>query len=405
MTLREGVRRLRADDPETGILVRVVLSALLIWAFVTAGPAGPGVRPVLAAALACWFVFVAADRRLPRLARVALALAAVLPAVAASQPDDASSLLYLYAALFTFVLLPRTPMWAILSLTAVVLAVLLTGLWMAGRGTAAMLTQPALIAVLVLFSLHRREYRLRAEQTALLLEQITQTRAAQARAAALDERARIARELHDVLAHSLGALGVQLEVAEIQLTERGDVDGAAGRIRQARELAADGLAEARSAVRALRADVPPLPQALHDLVTRHEADHGAAVTLRVVSERRPLSPGAEVSLLRIAREALTNAARHAPGAPVTVTLDYADPAVARLTVRNPVPGASARAVGRIPATGGTGGLGLIGARERIALVGGTLKTGPADGQWQVIAEAPVPGAPGERWGADEGTAA
>ncbi|MEU8662919.1 histidine kinase dimerization/phosphoacceptor domain-containing protein, partial [Actinoplanes philippinensis] len=227
MTLRDGLRRIRADDPETGWLVRIVLTALMAWAFLTAGPASPGVRPVLAAALGCWIVFLLTDHRSPRTARLALAGAALLPATVAGLPDDAHALLYLYAALFTFVLLPRTPMRAILTLTAAVLTTLLTGLWLAGRGPAAMLTQPALIAVLVLFSLHRREHRLRAEQTALLLEQTSRTQQAQARAAALDERARIARELHDVLAHSLGALGVQLEVAEAQLTERGDVDGAA----------------------------------------------------------------------------------------------------------------------------------------------------------------------------------
>ncbi|MEU4694946.1 histidine kinase [Actinoplanes sp. NPDC023714] len=378
MTLREGVRRLRADDPETGWLVRIVLSALLTWAFLTAGPASPGVRPVLAAALAGWFLFVFTDHRRPLLARPALALAAVLPAIAASRPEDASSLLYLYAALFTFVLLPRMPMWAILSLTAVVLAVLLTGLWLAGRGPAAMLTQPALIAVLVLFSLHRREYRLRAEQTALLLEQTTRARAAQARAAALDERARIARELHDVLAHSLGALGVQLEVAEAQLTEKGDTEAAAARIRQARRLAADGLAEARSAVRALRDDVPPLPEALTGLIDAHEVAHDAAVTLGIEGDRRPLSPGAEVSLLRIAREALTNAARHAPARPVTMTLGYLPAGGARLVVSNPATGDPS-----------PGGLGLVGARERVALIGGTLEAGIVDGEWVVTAEVPA----------------
>jgi signal transduction histidine kinase len=382
LTLREWTVRLRADDPETGWLVRIVLSGLLIWAFTTSGPGGPGVRPVLTTALAAWFFFVFFEQRWPRPARCGLALAAVLPAVAAAQVDDASSLLYLYAALFTFVLLPRTPMWAILSLTAVVLTVLLTSLWIAGRGPAAMLTQPALIAVLVLFSLHRREYRLRAEQTALLLEQITQTRAAEARAAALDERARIARELHDVLAHSLGALSVQLEVAEAQLTEKGDVSAASARIRQARRLAADGLTEARSAVRALRADVPPLPRALAGLTARHEADHGVPVTLSVLGDHRTLSSGAEVSLLRIAREALTNAARHAPGRPVTVTLDYRTASAVRLTVVQPGDD--------LPAdSGGTGGLGLIGARERIALVGGALTAGAVGGEWQVTAEVPT----------------
>jgi signal transduction histidine kinase len=337
LTFRDGIRLIRADDPETGWLVRVVLSALMLWAFLTAGVASPGVRPVLAAALTCWFVFLLADHRSYRTARPALAAAAFLPATVAGLPHDAHALLYLYAALFTFVLLPRTPMWAILVLTAAVLTALLGGLWLAGRGPAAMLTQPALIVVLVLFSLHRREHRLRAEQTALLLDQTSRTRQAQARAAALDERARIARELHDVLAHSLGALGVQLEVAEAQLTERGDVDGAAARIRRARRLAAEGLIEARSAVAALRADVPPLPRALDALAAAFRADHGAAITLRTDGDRRVLSPEAEVALLRIAREALTNAARHAPGEPVTLRLAYL-PAGVHLTVSNVLSG-------------------------------------------------------------------
>jgi signal transduction histidine kinase len=395
LTFRDGVRLLRADDPETGWLVRIVLSALMLWAFLTAGAASPGVRPVLAAALTCWFVFLLADRRSPRVSRLALAGAALLPATVAGLPEDAHSLLYLYAALFTFVLLPRTPMWAILTLTAAVLAALLTGLWLAGRGPAAMLTQPALIAVLVLFSLHRREHRLRAEQTALLLEQTSRTQQAQARAAALDERARIARELHDVLAHSLGALGVQLEVAEAQLTERGDVAGAAARIRRARRLAAEGLAEARSAVAALRADVPPLPRALDALAASFRADHGATVTLGTEGDHRILSPAAEIALLRIARESLTNATRHAPGTPIAMTLSYL-PRCVRLTVRNPSFGTATpgpfeqeeRPAVPVRMKAPLATHGLIGARERAALVGGTMRAGAENGEWLVSVEVP-----------------
>ncbi|MEV7227058.1 MULTISPECIES: histidine kinase [Polymorphospora] len=376
-----GVRLIRADDPETGWLVRIVVSALLIWSLVFLTPPSPAVRLVLVAALACWGVFLVADTRWPRVARGGLALATLLPATVAGVPESASAPLFLYSMLFTFVLLPRTPMWSILALTGAVIVVLLTGMWLAGRGPTAMLTQPALIAVLVLFSLHRREYRLRAEQTALLLEQTGRTQEAQARAAALSERTRIARELHDVLAHSLGALGVQLEVAEAELTEKGDVAAAAARIRRARRLAVDGLAEARSAVAALRTDVPPLARALGDLVADHRADHAATITLRTGGSPHDLPPGAEVALLRTAREALTNAAKHAPGAPVAVTLDYSDSAV-RLTVRNPAPDRPG------PADDGVGGYGLTGARERVALVGGTLEAGVVDGAWRVGVEVP-----------------
>ncbi|MGW0505319.1 sensor histidine kinase [Micromonospora sp. NPDC003241] len=378
---RRGVRLLRADDPETGWLVRIVLSALLAWAWLYLTPPGAGVRPVLAAALACWVLFLVADRRWPRLARGALALVTLSASTVAGVPDDASALIFVYAGLFTFVLLPRMPMAAILALTGGVIAVLSVVLWFSGRGPTAMLTQPALIAVLVLFSLHRREYRLRAEQTALLLEQTSRTQQAQARAAALDERTRIARELHDVLAHSLGALGVQLAVAEAQLGEQGDVVGATERIRRARRLANDGLTEARAAVAALRTDVPPLPRALGDMVAGFRADHAATITLRTEGSPRDLPSGAEVSLLRTVREALTNAARHAPGAPVSVALDYRGPRT-RLIVDNPAPDPAATRPG-------PGGHGLTGARERIALVGGTLEAGVVDGAWRVTAEVPA----------------
>jgi signal transduction histidine kinase len=378
--IQRGLRLIKADDPETGWLVRIVLSALLIWALFFLGPADPGGRPVLAASLACWFFWVLGDRRWPRLAHGALALAALLPATVAGLPDSAAAMTFLFSTLFTFVLLPRIPLWAILSLAAAVVSVLLTVLSLAGRGPTALLTQPALIIVLLLFNLHRREYRLRAEQTALLLDQISRTHQAQAHAAALDERARIARELHDVLAHSLGALSVQLEVAEAELTEKGDVPAAATRIQRARRLAREGLVEARSAVAALRTDVPPLSQALGELVAGHRADHAATATLRTEGGSLGLPTAAEASLLRTAREALTNAAKHAPGAPVMVTLDHRGRSV-RLTVENPVsPSAGA---------GPGGGHGLTGARERIALVGGTLEAGVVDGAWRVVAEVPT----------------
>nr|BFE57789.1 histidine kinase [Dactylosporangium thailandense] len=365
-----GLRLIRADDPETGWLVRIVLTALLVCSLLFDSGVSTFVRPALVGSFIGWLFFVVADIRFPRAARIALAVAALLPAAVTPLPHSASVLLFLYSALFTFVLLPRMPPWAILSLTGAVAAVLLTGLWLAGHGATAMLTQPAMIVILVLFSLHRREHRLRTEETLRAQEALAQ-------AAALDERARIARELHDVLAHSLGALGIQLEVAEAQLTERRDVEGAAERVRQARRLAASGLVEARSAVAALRADVPPLPRALNDLLAGQWASHAATVTLRTVGSPRGLPSGAEVSLLKTAREALTNAARHAPGAPVTLTLEYTESS-ARLTVENPA---------RASAAPG-GGFGLTGARERIALVGGTLEAGVVDGAWRVTAEVP-----------------
>ncbi|MFF0270289.1 sensor histidine kinase [Kribbella sp. NPDC004536] len=229
-------------------------------------------------------------------------------------------------------------------------------------------------AVLVAFGLNRRQYEVQARQTEQLLQQTQLAQNEHARAAALEERGRIARDLHDVLAHSLGALSVQLEVAEALLEERGDTAGALERVRRSRRLAVQGLTEARSAVAALRVDeVPELPAALAALAEQHIADHGIAVTLTVTGQRK-LESEVTVALLGAAREALTNAAKHAPGQIVDMRLVYNHGV--ELSVRNK------------GVTSGEG-FGLAGMRERLALVGGTLTAGPdpaGSGDWLVVAE-------------------
>ena len=111
-----------------------------------------------------------------------------------------------------------------------------------------------------------------------LVAQTRQTEAASRRAAALDERTRIAREIHDVLAHALGGLTVQLEAAELVLAERRDIDGALERIRGCQRTAREGLVEARRAVAALRSDAPPLPESLAGLLESHrqQGDRGSS---------------------------------------------------------------------------------------------------------------------------------
>ena len=373
-------RLLLADDPETGWLVRLALTGMLAWSL--ADPAGTSGTPgwqwtVLAVSMAGWLVFAVGDGRFPRTALGALALCSALGAAVAGTggAGGSTAAVFTLVGLLTFALHLGVSPKAVIGVAAVDLCLYLIGCWWWRQDPAAALVNVAVVVILVLFGLRRREQRRQAQQTAQLLEQTRLAQREQARAAALDERARIARELHDVLAHSLGALGVQLEVAEALLTDRGDAEAAAARVRRARRLAAEGLVEARAAVAALRADVPPLTTALTDLVTAHRHDHQVPIDFHTEGTPRPLSPAAEVSLLGTAREALTNAAKHAPGGPVTVSLRYG-PEEVRLQVRN--------APGR-PAAGGPGpvsGYGLTGSRERIALVGGTLTaggTGQSDG--------------------------
>ncbi len=370
-------RLLAADDPETGRLARVLISFALAWSLVVAAPvrAPVPVWSALGVAMACWLAFVLLDGRRPRVA-VGLLGAGSAVASAVTGSESAAPTVFMFAMLLLFVAHLTPSVKAVVAVAAVDL-VLMTGnmIWF-GQSSRSIAVQAAVVVCTVLFAAQRRQYR-RALQD-------------RARALALDERARIARELHDVLAHSLGALGVQLDVAEALLTERGDVAGAVARIRRSRGLARDGLVEARAAVAALREDVPPLPDALRLLVTEHRRDHDVRAELRATGPRRPITPAAEVCLLRTAREALTNTAKHAPGHPVTLDLAYGDQAV-RLTIRNPLPPASPPAsppTGDDPMEPAASGYGLSGMRERVALAGGTLHAGPVGGFWEVRAEVP-----------------
>ncbi|MBT2229521.1 sensor histidine kinase [Nonomuraea sp. NEAU-A123] len=197
-------------------------------------------------------------------------------------------------------------------------------------------------------------------------------RAAEAREAVLAERARIAREIHDILAHSLSAQLVHLEGAKLLL--RADkTDEALDRVVRARDLAKSGLEEARRAVSALREDSPALPQALRTLAEDFQATTDRACTLHISGAEHRLPPETELALLRTAQEALTNVRRHAPGSPATVRLVY-EPGSCDLRITNP---ASAE-----PGTPG-GGYGLMGMRERAELLGGTLSAGETTDGFQV----------------------
>lgn len=221
---------------------------------------------------------------------------------------------------------------------------------------------------------HVRQERMR--QQAELAAQAERTQAAEARSATLAERSRIAREIHDVLAHSLAALAVQLEAADA-LLDSGRDEQAREVVRTGRRLAREGLAETKQAVLALReGGTVPLPQALSSLL----ADVAPDARLDVTGTARELSPEAGFALYRIAQEALTNAAKHAAGATVRVELAFGAAEVALTVANGPVPDGTPAPL----ATTG-GGYGLTGMRERLEPLGGTLTAGPAGGGWQVTA--------------------
>ena len=180
---------------------------------------------------------------------------------------------------------------------------------------------PLLIVACLSFGRNRRSYRVQAEQAAALLAEHERVRAEQRRADVLDERARIAREIHDVLAHSLGALGIQIQAAKAMLTDRRDVDRAVAALTTAQRMAADGLTETRRAVHALRADTLPLGEELAGVVDTHRQRYHVPVSFQTSGTTRALPPDASLALLRTTQDALVNAAKHAPGQQVAVRLD------------------------------------------------------------------------------------
>ncbi|WP_434975966.1 sensor histidine kinase [Streptomyces hydrogenans] len=204
---------------------------------------------------------------------------------------------------------------------------------------------------------------------------------AEARTAVLSERSRIARDVHDVLAHSLAGINMQLELADA-LMDTGDLDGAREAHDKAHGLVKDSLRQAQWTVHALREDALPLRETLTAML-ESSGHHDALIVNGTV---RDVPARVTQDLLRIAQEALTNAARHAPGGEVRAELTYTAEAIV-MRVRN---GPATR-----EASAGVGsGMGLIGMRERVALLNGTLSAGPiTEGPhrngWQVEAVIPA----------------
>ena len=264
-----------------------------------------------------------------------------------------------------------------------ILAIEVSGLAF-GQSYGTLLGLPAIVLAGLVIGRNWGAYRVQAEQAAALLAQREQLQAEQRRADLLDERARIAREIHDVLAHSLGALGIQIQAARSVLHK--DADQASDLLAAAQQMAAEGLVETRRAVQALRTDTLPLDEELALITGTHAQRYHVPVSYDTGGVLAALPPDVTLALLRIAQEALVNAAKHAAGQPVAVRLDYGDADV-RLTVRNDLPpGADTRQPADVSTV--NGGYGLTGMHERLRLLNGTLEAGRRDGQWIVTAELP-----------------
>ncbi|MDG3011753.1 sensor histidine kinase [Rhodococcus sp. D2-41] len=235
----------------------------------------------------------------------------------------------------------------------------------------------------VLAGIARRQRTEALRNARIAVEQTRRASASEAREHALAERARIARDIHDVLAHSLSGVNMQLQLADALIGRDRVVEGRVA-LGQAQSMVREGLTEARKAVYALRDETLSPAGAIAAML---ETDP-AATDLELTGTERAVDTAVAQALVRAVQESLTNARKHAPGATLSVRLGYGDAEVTVEVLNGP--GTQAQ-----PELGRSGGgMGLVGMRERVNLLGGTMEsgpvtTGPFAGGWRVWVQIPA----------------
>ena len=290
-------------------------------------------------------------------------------ALTALQPDGAGYAGIYFVVVIAAARLPRNTALAVsgATLAGEVVALALT------RDVAAAHISGLLFSVIPWFFVMRllRELQIGRDRAEALVRELEESRSAQVQAAAMAERGRLARDVHDVLAHSLSALALQLEGARLLARDRDTDPEVIAAVERAHHLAADGLGEARAAIGALRGDEMPGPERLRVLAE----GFGDRARLTVTGEPRALASEARLAIYRTAQEALTNVTRHSAAEQVELRLAY-EPDGTRLTVEDSGPGVP------VPAGPDTDparpGYGITGMRERAELLGGRLEAGPAE---------------------------
>jgi signal transduction histidine kinase len=355
-------------------------------------PAGAAL-PVSAAALvlasACWAVGLSERVRDPRLVVTALTGLGLCGAALDWPQSDGPGLVTGFMALAGLALrVPR--MIALLAAMPVVVAVSVSDAHEAANPVSTALTVALGTAFLFLTSALAALSRDGQHRAEALLAQEATIRKVREQMAAMAERSRLARELHDILAHCLSGLSVQLEGAQLRAAETAADVMLSDQIACARELARDGMLNARRAVRALRGDELPGPGQLPQLVSSAASVLGVPVTVRVDGVPRSLPPEAALTAYRTVQEALTNVAKHAgPGARASIVLAWAAESL-DISVAD-------AGGGRPAAAGQPGGFGLAGMAERAALHGGYLEAGRSGDGFTVRLRLPLRAAlPGEQ---------
>ena len=245
----------------------------------------------------------------------------------AAQPDGAGS-----AGVYIVVVIAamRLPLWPAAAISAATVAGEIVAATIVIEEPGAQISG-LLFSIIPWFLFIRLMRQLRADRDRAerLVEELRESRAETAREAAVAERGRLARDMHDVLAHSLSALALQLEGARLLARNRDTDPEVVAAIERAHHLAGSGLKEAREAISALRGDEMPGPERLDSLAE----GFGDLVALEVSGEPRELASEARLALYRTAQEALTNVSRHSAADHVELRLAY-EPEGTRLVVQD-----------------------------------------------------------------------
>jgi signal transduction histidine kinase len=362
------------------LAIGAALAALAIVRLAIVRPHPDHSSGALVLSVALGLVTIALVVRYPlmawRLAFLAALLVPLLPGQPRIEPIQAVVLLVAFCA--AGLRQERPALWSMAALM-----LLPIWLWVGPRWGAPTFVTIGLCAVTAALAAISDSRRARAE----LATQVEHGEVEEARRAVLEERTRMAREMHDIVAHHMSMIAVQAETAPYRLddlTERTRAEFAT-----LSGAARDALADMRRLLGVLRSDEPaelaPQPR-LSDVPELVEATRQAGITieLHMCASDVDVPPGVGVCAYRIVQEALSNAGRHARGAPVVVRVEQGDQRVLVDVLNGPGTSVAENASGNRP------GHGLVGMRERVTLLGGSLSAGPdEDGGYAVSAIVPL----------------
>ena len=384
-------------DRRAATLIRLAGLALVVWSMLSAnrhpGFSGRGlvITVLLVLSVVCWLAWTIWPIGERGVTADLYVLAGAGGVLIGASPDSAASAFVFVAVVAAGA---RAELMRALPVVLVGTLALAVSVLIYDLGAVGLVAYALGFAAALLAASNSRQSVLRAEQAELLLAQTQRSHEEQLRAARLEESTRIARDIHDVLAHTLAGLTIQLEATSALIAQDADRDTVLARVRRAHELAREGLRETRRAVGALRGDRAPAQAGIEALVAEYRAAGDAPVALTIDGDLGRLVGPTGEAVLRAAQEALTNVRKHAPGADVSVAVHAGEAAgedVVLLVQDQHSGDRQVRSANSLASSGG--GFGLLGMRERAEHLGGSLNAGVAGDGWRVELRLPPPSDP------------